>query len=47
VLDDYADAVGTADGQPDVVLNRFTARLRIAEIEAAGGRRASFGVCSG
>jgi signal transduction histidine kinase len=39
--DDYAQAVESAIVQSDVVLNRFTALLRIAEIEA-GGRRASF-----
>jgi signal transduction histidine kinase len=38
---DYAEAIDTAIEQSDVVLNRFTALLRIAEIEA-GGRRASF-----
>jgi signal transduction histidine kinase len=43
--DDYADAIDTAIGQSDVVLNRFTALLRIAEIEA-GGRCASFGAIS-
>ncbi|WP_206997141.1 sensor histidine kinase [Trinickia mobilis] len=39
---DYEDAVDAAILQSDVVLNRFTALLRIAEIEA-DGRRASFG----
>jgi signal transduction histidine kinase len=42
---DYADAIDTAIEQSDVVLNRFTALLRIAEIEA-GGRRASFNAIS-
>jgi signal transduction histidine kinase len=44
-VDDYAGAIDTAIEQSDVVLNRFTALLRIAEIEA-GGRRASFGSVS-
>jgi signal transduction histidine kinase len=44
-IDDYKDAVDTAVLQSDVVLNRFTALLRIAEIEA-DGRRASFGEVS-
>jgi signal transduction histidine kinase len=39
---DYEDALDTAILQSDVVLGRFTALLRIAEIEA-DGRRASFG----
>ncbi|WP_164708076.1 sensor histidine kinase [Paraburkholderia phosphatilytica] len=39
--DEFAQAIDTAIGQSDVVLNRFTALLRIAEIES-GGRRASF-----
>lgn len=39
---DYEHAVDAAIVQSDVVLNRFTALLRIAEIEAEG-RRASFG----
>ncbi len=39
---DYGEAVDAAILQSDVVLNRFTALLRIAEIEA-DGRRASFG----
>ncbi|WP_175107883.1 sensor histidine kinase [Pararobbsia alpina] len=39
---DFEDAVDVAILQSDVVLNRFTALLRIAEIEA-DGRRASFG----
>jgi signal transduction histidine kinase len=39
---DYEDAVDAAILQSDLVLNRFTALLRIAEIEA-DGRRASFG----
>jgi signal transduction histidine kinase len=39
---DYESAVDAAILQSDVVLNRFTALLRIAEIEA-DGRRASFG----
>lgn len=39
---DYEGAVDAAILQSDVVLNRFTALLRIAEIEA-DGRRASFG----
>jgi signal transduction histidine kinase len=43
--DDYASAIDSAIAQSDVVLNRFTALLRIAEIEA-GGRRASFGPVS-
>jgi signal transduction histidine kinase len=38
---DYEDSVDAAILQSDVVLNRFTALLRIAEIEA-DGRRASF-----
>lgn len=38
----YENAVDAAILQSDVVLNRFTALLRIAEIEA-DGRRASFG----
>jgi signal transduction histidine kinase len=38
---DYEDAIDAAIQQSDVVLNRFTALLRIAEIEA-DGRRASF-----
>jgi len=38
----YAEALDAAIGQTDVVLGRFTALLRIAEIES-GGRRASFG----
>lgn len=42
---DYAAAIDSAIAQSDVVLNRFTALLRIAEIEA-GGRRASFGPVS-
>ena len=41
-VDDYEGAVDAAIVQSDVVLNRFTALLRIAEIEA-DGRRASFG----
>jgi signal transduction histidine kinase len=41
-VDDYESAVDAAIVQSDVVLNRFTALLRIAEIEA-DGRRASFG----
>jgi signal transduction histidine kinase len=41
-LDDYAQAIDDAIGHADVVLNRFTALLRIAEIGAAG-RRANFG----
>lgn len=41
----YEDAIDTAIVQADVVLNRFTALLRIAEIEA-GGRRANFGEVS-
>jgi signal transduction histidine kinase len=40
--DAYAEALDAAIGQTDVVLGRFTALLRIAEIES-GGRRASFG----
>jgi len=44
-VDDYADAIDAAIEQSDAVLNRFTALLRIAEIEA-GGRRASFGSIS-
>jgi signal transduction histidine kinase len=40
--DAYVEALDTAIGQTDVVLGRFTALLRIAEIES-GGRRASFG----
>ncbi|MFL9868947.1 ATP-binding protein [Paraburkholderia fungorum] len=43
--EDYASAIDSAIVQSDVVLNRFTALLRIAEIEA-GGRRASFGPVS-
>jgi signal transduction histidine kinase len=39
---DFENAVDAAILQSDVVLNRFTALLRIAEIEA-DGRRASFG----
>jgi len=38
---DYARAIDEAIGQSDIVLNRFTALLRIAEIES-GSRRASF-----
>lgn len=41
-VDDYHHAVDAAIAQSDAVLNRFTALLRIAEIEA-DGRRASFG----
>lgn len=41
--EDYALAVDNAIVQSDVVLNRFTALLRIAEIEA-DGRQASFAV---
>jgi signal transduction histidine kinase len=41
-VEDYENAVDAAIAQSDVVLNRFTALLRIAEIEA-DGRRASFG----
>jgi hypothetical protein len=41
VVDDYPSAVDTAIAQSDVVLNRFTALLRIAEVEA-DVRRASF-----
>lgn len=41
-VEDYEDAVDTAIVRADVVLNRFTALLRIAEIDA-GGRRAKFG----
>jgi signal transduction histidine kinase len=41
-VDDYQDAVDAAIVQSDLVLNRFTALLRIAEIDA-DGRRASFG----
>jgi signal transduction histidine kinase len=44
-LDDYASAVDAAIGQSDVVLSRFTALLRIADIEA-GGRRANFDAVS-
>ena len=40
--DAYAEVLDAAIGQTDVVLGRFTALLRIAEIES-GGRRASFG----
>ncbi|WP_187627332.1 sensor histidine kinase [Paraburkholderia sp. UCT31] len=40
-VDDYTSAVDTAIAQSDVVLNRFTALLRIAEVEA-DVRRASF-----
>ena len=40
-VDDYESAVDAAIAQSDLVLNRFTALLRIAEIEAEG-RRASF-----
>jgi signal transduction histidine kinase len=40
-VDDYQNAVDAAIVQSDVVLHRFTALLRIAEIEA-DGRRASF-----
>jgi signal transduction histidine kinase len=40
--DAYAQAIDAAIDQSDVVLGRFTALLRIAEIES-GGRRASFG----
>jgi signal transduction histidine kinase len=43
--EDYAGAIDSAIAQSDVVLNRFTALLRIAEIEA-GGRRMSFGLVS-
>ncbi|NPT57784.1 sensor histidine kinase [Paraburkholderia elongata] len=43
--EDYASAIDSAIMQSDVVLNRFTALLRIAEIEA-GGRKASFGPVS-
>lgn len=39
--DEYAAAIDAAICESDVVLSRFTALLRIAEIEA-GGRRASF-----
>lgn len=39
--EDYAAAIDAAIGESDVVLGRFTALLRIAEIEA-GDRRASF-----
>ncbi|MFC0401300.1 sensor histidine kinase [Paraburkholderia rhizosphaerae] len=39
--DAYAQAIDAAIGQSDVVLSRFTALLRIAEIES-GSRRASF-----
>jgi signal transduction histidine kinase len=42
---EYASAIDHAITQSDVVLNRFTALLRIAEIEA-GGRRMSFGLVS-
>jgi signal transduction histidine kinase len=41
-LDDYTQAIDDAIGHADVVLNRFTGLLRIAEIGAAG-RRANFG----
>jgi signal transduction histidine kinase len=41
-VSNYEDAVDAAILQSDVVLNRFTALLRIAEIDA-DGRRASFG----
>jgi signal transduction histidine kinase len=44
-VEDYAEAIDAAIGQSDVVLDRFTALLRIAEIEA-GGRRASFSTLS-
>jgi signal transduction histidine kinase len=44
-VEDYEYAIDTAIGQSDLVLARFTALLRIAEIEA-GGRRASFGKIS-
>ncbi|MGQ7938039.1 sensor histidine kinase [Paraburkholderia sp. D1E] len=43
--EDYATAINSAIAHSDVVLNRFTALLRIAEIEA-GGRQASFGPVS-
>jgi signal transduction histidine kinase len=39
--EDYSDAVETAITQSDLVLNRFTALLRIADVEASV-RRASF-----
>jgi signal transduction histidine kinase len=39
--DELARAIDEAIGQSDVVLNRFTALLRIAEVES-GSRRASF-----
>jgi signal transduction histidine kinase len=39
--EDYAAAIDAAIGESDVVLGRFSALLRIAEIEA-GDRRASF-----
>jgi signal transduction histidine kinase len=39
---DYEQAVDAAIAQTDFILNRFTALLRVAEIEA-DGRRASFG----
>jgi signal transduction histidine kinase len=39
--DDYARAIDAAIGQSDLVLNRFSALLRIAEVES-GSRRASF-----
>lgn len=42
---DYAQALDNAIAQSDVVLNRFTALLRIAEIEA-DGRQASFAAVS-
>ena len=44
-IEDYALAVDSAIVQSDAVLNRFTALLRIAEIEAAG-RQASFAAVS-
>jgi len=39
--DDYARAIDAAIGQSDLVLSRFSALLRIAEVES-GSRRASF-----
>jgi signal transduction histidine kinase len=39
--DEYARAIDEAIGQSDLVLNRFSALLRIAEVES-GSRRASF-----
>jgi signal transduction histidine kinase len=41
-VEEYEDAIDMAIVRADVVLSRFTALLRIAEIDA-GGRRAKFG----